>query len=186
MFPVSIRWCVFCLSLHPTLKSRNELIDFLCLSSLPKCCYKERRNKFVESSSCTTSQGSKVGQVAEKWVLTLAAEPVLEDGVLGCCWWKGWQSQAADTASPSDLTALKKRKMLSSASNGPSCLEAEKSITKPQLSRALLPQDIISTKVAQIHCHMLLLLSCRLGVGGGVHSELLFSPSQKGCNSLGG
>jgi len=53
-----------------------------------------------------------------------------------------WQSQAAATTSPSDPTALEKGKM-SSTSGGPSRLETEWGLTKPQLSHALLHQNCL-------------------------------------------
>lgn len=46
---------------------------------LPSIMAGQGRDKFVPSSSHVTSQGSKVEQAAEEWVLTLAAEPGWED-----------------------------------------------------------------------------------------------------------
>lgn len=41
VFCISISWCTFCSSLHPALNSRNELSEFLRLSSLPSFYYKK-------------------------------------------------------------------------------------------------------------------------------------------------
>lgn len=152
---------------------------------LPSCYYKARRNNFVESSSCTTFQDSKFGQVAEKWVLALAAEPGLEDGVLGCSWWKEGGRARLQPQPVLQIWLLWKR--------GRCC-------HLPVMGHHALRQKRAPSHVSALHSFLRTsslpkvpeyAVTCSFFCPVGllwveVRTASCFSPSQKGCNSLGG